>query len=198
MRITNLDPLPYNLIFERFLNIERVSLPDIDVDFCEDKRTRVIQYVSQKYGIDSVSQITTFGKMKAKAVVRDVGRALDMSFKETDRIAKLIPDDLKMTIKKALDAEPELATLYKEDQIIRKLIDISMRLEGLSRHASTHAAGVVVSDKPMDEYLPIYRGKKGELVTQFDMKMVEKVGLVKFDLPWSADHDPDRQHPESH
>lgn len=119
--------------------------------------------------------------MKAKAVVRDVGRALDMSFKETDRIAKLIPDDLKMTIKKALDAEPELATLYKEDQIIRKLIDISMRLEGLSRHASTHAAGVVVSDKPMDEYLPIYRGKKGELVTQFDMKMVEKVGLVKFD-----------------
>ena len=120
--------------------------------------------------------------MKAKAVVRDVGRALDMSFKETDRIAKLIPDDLKMTIKKALDAEPELATLYKEDQIIRKLIDISMRLEGLSRHASTHAAGVVVSDKPMDEYLPIYRGKKGELVTQFDMKMVEKVGLVKFDF----------------
>ena len=182
LRITNLDPLPYNLIFERFLNIERVSLPDIDVDFCEDKRTRVIQYVSQKYGIDSVSQITTFGKMKAKAVVRDVGRALDMSFKETDRIAKLIPDDLKMTIKKALDAEPELATLYKEDQIIRKLIDISMRLEGLSRHASTHAAGVVVSDKPMDEYLPIYRGKKGELVTQFDMKMVEKVGLVKFDF----------------
>ncbi|MFQ8736152.1 MAG: DNA polymerase III subunit alpha, partial [Bilophila wadsworthia] len=158
-----------------------VSLPDIDVDFCEDKRTRVIQYVSQKYGIDSVSQITTFGKMKAKAVVRDVGRALDMSFKETDRIAKLIPDDLKMTIKKALDAEPELATLYKEDQIIRKLIDISMRLEGLSRHASTHAAGVVVSDKPMDEYLPIYRGKR-RTVTQFDMKMVEKVGLVKFDF----------------
>ena len=106
MRITNLDPLPYNLIFERFLNIERVSLPDIDVDFCEDKRTRVIQYVSQKYGSDSVSQITTFGKMKAKAVVRDVGRALDMSFKETDRIAKLIPDDLKMTIKKALTRSP--------------------------------------------------------------------------------------------
>ena len=182
LRITNLDPLPYHLIFERFLNIERVSLPDIDVDFCEDKRTRVIQYVSQKYGVDSVSQITTFGKMKAKAVVRDVGRALDLSFKETDRIAKLIPDDLKMTIKKALEAEPELATLYKEDQTIRKLIDISMRLEGLSRHASTHAAGVVVSDKPMQEYLPIYRGKKGELVTQFDMKMVEKVGLVKFDF----------------
>lgn len=182
LRITNLDPLPYHLIFERFLNIERVSLPDIDVDFCEDKRGRVIQYVSHKYGADSVSQITTFGKMKAKAVVRDVGRALDLSFKETDRIAKLIPDDLKMTIRKALDAEPELAALYKEDQIIRKLLDISMRLEGLSRHASTHAAGVVVSDQPMDAYLPLYKGKKGELVTQFDMKMVEKVGLVKFDF----------------
>ena len=182
LRITNLDPLPYNLLFERFLNIERVSLPDIDVDFCEDKRVEAIRYMTRKYGADSVSQITTFGKMKAKAVVRDVGRALDLSFKETDRIAKLIPDDLKMTIRKALDAEPELATLYKEDQIIRKLLDVSMRLEGLSRHASTHAAGVVVSDKPMDEYLPLYRGKKGELVTQFDMKMVEKVGLVKFDF----------------
>lgn len=182
LRITNLDPLPYNLLFERFLNIERVSLPDIDVDFCEDKRGEVIRYVTRKYGADSVAQITTFGKMKAKAVVRDVGRALDLSFKETDRIAKLIPDDLKMTIKKALDAEPELAALYKDDSIIRRLIDISMRLEGLSRHASTHAAGVVVSDKPMEEYLPLYRGKKGELVTQFDMKMVEKVGLVKFDF----------------
>ncbi len=182
LRITNIDPLPYNLLFERFLNIERVSLPDIDVDFCEDKRSEVIQYVTQKYGADSVAQITTFGKMKAKAVVRDVGRTLDFSFKETDRIAKLIPDDLKMTIKKALEVEPELADLYNGDPVIRKLIDISMRLEGLSRHASTHAAGVVVSDKPMDEYLPLYRGKKGELVTQFDMKMVEKVGLVKFDF----------------
>ena len=182
LRITNLDPLPYNLLFERFLNIERVSLPDIDVDFCEDRRTDVIRYVCDKYGADSVAQITTFGKMKAKAVVRDVGRALDLSFKETDRIAKLVPEDLKMTIRKALEAEPELATLYKDDPVIKKLLDVSMRLEGLSRHASTHAAGVVVSDKPMQEYLPLYRGKKGELVTQFDMKMVEKVGLVKFDF----------------
>lgn len=197
MRITNLDPLPYNLIFERFLNIERVSLPDIDVDFCEDKRTRVIQYVSQKYGIDSVSQITTFGKMKAKAVVRDVGRALDMSFKETDRIAKLIPDDLKMTIKKALDAEPELATLYKEDQIIRKLIDISMRLEGLSRHASTHAAGVVVSDKRwMNTCLSI--GGKRRTCHPVRYENGRKSGAREVRLPWSADHDPDRQHPESH
>lgn len=182
LRITNLDPLPYNLLFERFLNIERVSLPDIDVDFCEEKRPEVIRYMTRKYGADSVAQITTFGKMKAKAVVRDVGRALDLTFKETDRIAKLIPDDLKMTIRKALEMEPELAALYKEDPSIQKLLDISMRLEGLSRHASTHAAGVVVSDKPMDEYLPLYKGKRGELVTQFDMKMVEKVGLVKFDF----------------
>ena len=182
LRITNLDPIPYALLFERFLNNERVSMPDIDVDFCERRRTEVIQYVSRKYGEGSVSQITTFGKMKAKAVVRDVGRALGMSFGETDRIAKLVPEDLKMTIKKALDAEPDLAALYRDDPQIRKLLDISMRLEGLSRHASTHAAGVVISDKPMDEYLPLYKGKKGETVTQFDMKMVEKVGLVKFDF----------------
>lgn len=182
LRITNLDPLPYNLLFERFLNIERVSLPDIDVDFCEQKRTKVIQYVTKKYGADSVSQITTFGKMKAKAVIRDVGRALDISLKDTDKIAKLVPDDIKITIDKALKTEPELASLYETDPTIHKLIDISKRLEGLVRHASTHAAGVVVSDKPMEEYLPLYRGKKGELVTQFDMKMVEKVGLVKFDF----------------
>ncbi|AAS95831.1 DNA polymerase III subunit alpha [Nitratidesulfovibrio vulgaris] len=182
LRITNLDPIPYDLLFERFLNNERVSMPDIDVDFCERRRTEVIRYVAEKYGEDSVSQITTFGKMKAKAVVRDVGRALGMSFGETDRIAKLIPEDLKMTIKKALEAEPDLATLYRDDPQIRKLLDVSMRLEGLSRHASTHAAGVVISDKPMSEYLPLYKGKKGETVTQFDMKMVEKVGLVKFDF----------------
>ncbi len=182
LRITNLDPLPYNLLFERFLNSERVSLPDIDVDFCEDRRGEVIRYMIDTYGADSVAQITTFGKMKAKAVVKDVGRAMDMSFKETDRIAKLVPDDLKITIRKALDAEPELKGLYDTDPRIKKLLDVSMRLEGLSRHASTHAAGIVVSDKPMQEYLPLYKGKKGELVTQYDMKMVEKVGLVKFDF----------------
>ena len=182
LRITNIDPLPYNLLFERFLNSERVSLPDIDVDFCEDRRSEVISYMAEKYGQDSVAQITTFGTMKAKAVVRDVGRALDIPLKETDRIAKLVPEDLKMTLRKALDAEPELAGLYRDDPQVRKLIDISMRLEGLSRHASTHAAGLVVSDKPMVEYLPMYKGKKGELVTQYDGKMVEKVGLVKFDF----------------
>lgn len=182
LRITNLDPIPYHLLFERFLNSERVSLPDIDVDFCERRRSEVIRYMVDKYGEEAVAQITTFGKMKAKAVVRDVGRALGMSFAETDRIAKLVPDDLKMTLKKALDSEPELERLYREDPQITRLLDTSIRLEGLSRHASTHAAGLVVSDKPMDEYLPLYKGKKGELVTQFDMKMVEKVGLVKFDF----------------
>ncbi|MDR1124822.1 MAG: DNA polymerase III subunit alpha [Deltaproteobacteria bacterium] len=182
LRITNLDPIPYNLLFERFLNPERVSLPDIDVDFCERKRHKVIEYVTETYGADSVAQITTFGTMKAKAVVRDVGRALGMSFAETNRIAKLIPEDLKMTIDKALKAEPELETLYRSDEQIKKLIDVSRRLEGLSRHASTHAAGVVISDKPMIEYLPLYRGKREEVVTQFDKNIVEDVGLVKFDF----------------
>ena len=183
LRITNLDPIPYNLLFERFLNAERVSLPDIDVDFCEAKRQQVIEYMSRKYGSDSVAQITTFGKMLAKAAVRDVGRALGMSFAETDRIAKLIPNDLKMTVKKALDQEPDLKALYLGDEATRRLLDTAMRLEGLHRHASVHAAGLVVSDKPMVEYLPVYRGKgESDVVTQFDMKMVEKVGLVKFDF----------------
>lgn len=183
LRITNLDPIPYNLLFERFLNPERISMPDIDVDFCEDKRQKVIEYVGRKYGQDSVSQITTFGTMAAKGVVRDVGRALGLTFAETDKIAKLIPTDPKMTIKKALAAEPELETLYHTDPQIEKLLNTSMRLEGLCRHASVHAAGLVISDKPMVEYLPLYRGKREEdMVTQYDMKVVEKVGLVKFDF----------------
>ncbi len=180
--ITNLDPIRYTLLFERFLNVERESLPDIDVDFCYNRREEVIRYVSEKYGKQSVAQITTFGTMKAKAVVRDVGRALGMSFAETDKIAKLIPDELKMTIDKALEQEPELKEKTKQDERIAKLIDISRRLEGLARHASTHAAGIVISDRPMEEYLPLYLGKKGEVVTQFDMKKVEKVGLIKFDF----------------
>ncbi|MDL2291080.1 DNA polymerase III subunit alpha [Desulfovibrio sp. OttesenSCG-928-F20] len=183
LRITNLDPIPYNLLFERFLNAERVSLPDIDVDFCEAKRQQVIEYMNHKYGSDSVAQITTFGKMLAKAAVRDVGRALGMSFQETDCIAKLIPNDLKMTVQKALEQEPDLKALYEGDESTRRLLDTAMRLEGLHRHASVHAAGLVVSDKPMMDYLPVYRGKgENDVVTQFDMKMVEKVGLVKFDF----------------
>ncbi len=182
LRITNLDPIPYDLLFERFLNVERVSMPDIDVDFCERRRTEVIRYVSQKYGEDHVAQITTFGTMKAKAVVRDVGRALGLTFAETDKIAKLIPDDLKMTIDKALDKEPELVALAHSSPQMEKLVDVSRRLEGLCRHASTHAAGVVISAGPMTDYLPLYKGKKGEVVTQYDMKRVEKVGLIKFDF----------------
>lgn len=183
LRITNLDPIPYNLLFERFLNNERVSMPDIDVDFCEAKRQKVIEYVGEKYGSDSVSQITTFGKMMAKGVVRDVGRALGMSFQETDRIAKLIPSDPKMTIQKALEMEPDLRAIYVSEPEIKKLLTTAMKLEGLSRHASIHAAGLVISDKPMVDYLPVYRGKgESDVVTQYDMKMVEKVGLVKFDF----------------
>ncbi len=182
LRITNLDPIRYNLLFERFLNKERASMPDIDVDFCFDQRERVIRYVAEKYGQDSVAQITTFGSMKAKAVVRDVGRAMGFSLSFIDKLAKLIPDDLKMTVDKAIEQEPDLRQMVEQDSDTAKLMDICRRLEGLVRHASTHAAGIVISDRSMQEHLPLYRGKKGEVVTQFDMKRVEKVGLIKFDF----------------
>ncbi|WP_147819259.1 DNA polymerase III subunit alpha [Salidesulfovibrio onnuriiensis] len=194
LKITNLDPIPYDLLFERFLNVERVSMPDIDVDFCERRRLEVVRYTAEKYGEDHVAQITTYGTMKAKAAVKDVGRALGMTFAETDRIAKLIPDDpgvmakllgvdkAKITVANAAKGVAELRDMVRSDPKVEKLIDISTRLEGLSRHASTHAAGVVISEKPMTEYLPLYKGKKGEIVTQYDMKKVEKVGLIKFDF----------------
>ena len=182
LRITNLDPIPYNLLFERFLNKERISLPDIDVDFCERRRGEVIQHMVDLYGEKSVAQITTFGTMKAKAVVRDVGRALGYDYAYTDVIAKLIPNSLKMTLTIALQQEPELKKRYETEEKVKILIDTSLKLEELARHASTHAAGLVVSDKPMDEYLPLYLGKDGELVTQFDGPMTELVGLVKFDF----------------
>ncbi|BBO79559.1 DNA-directed DNA polymerase [Desulfosarcina ovata subsp. sediminis] len=181
--ITDLDPIEHGLIFERFLNPSRISMPDIDVDFCIHGRERVYNYVVQRYGGgDYVAQIITFGKMKAKLVIRDVGRALGLPLAEVDTIAKLIPDSLKMTIDKALKEEPKLAEMVDADPRIKELIDISRSLEGLSRHASTHAAGVVIGDKPLVEYLPLYKGKKGEVVTQFDMKKVEDIGLVKFDF----------------
>ncbi len=181
LNITNLDPIKYNLLFERFLNVERESLPDIDVDFCYNRRDEVIKYVTDKYGKDRVAQIATFGKMKAKAVVRDVGRALGMSFSETDKIAKLIPES-NISISKAVEKEPELKKKVEEDERVAKLIKISKKLEGLVRHSSTHAAGVVISDKPMEEYLPLMQGKNNEVITQFDMKGVEKIGLIKFDF----------------
>ncbi len=184
LNITEIDPLPYGLLFERFLNPERKSMPDIDTDICMARREEVLKYVSKKYGgKEHVAQIITFGKMQARAVVRDVGRALDMSYPEVDRIAKLIPPVMNITLKEAIAAEPRLRELAESDAKVKQLLEIAQALEGLPRHASTHAAGVVISDdKPLAYYLPLYRGTKGEVVTQFDMKGVEKVGLIKFDF----------------
>ncbi|MEN8141770.1 MAG: DNA polymerase III subunit alpha [Thermodesulfobacteriota bacterium] len=183
MGITDIDPIKYGLIFERFLNVERQSMPDFDVDFCQERRGEVIKYVHEKYGGDDyVCQIITYGSMKAKGVVRDVGRALGLPFSTGDRIAKLIPDELKMTIKKALDDEPRLRDLFEHDDQVKELLDIAMVLEGLHRHTSTHAAGVVISPTPMSDYLPVCKGPKGEVLTQYDMKYTEKTGLIKFDF----------------
>ncbi len=183
MRITNIDPIPYGLIFERFLNPERVSMPDFDIDFCQYRRGEVIDYVRKKYGgAPHVAQIITYGSMKAKGAIRDVGRALDIPFGDVDKIAKLIPDALKMTIDKALNEEPRLVDAINKDPRMAELIEIAQTLEGLARHTSTHAAGVVVSPKPMVEYLPTCKGKDGETLTQYDMKHTEMTGLIKFDF----------------
>ncbi|NTU59981.1 MAG: DNA polymerase III subunit alpha, partial [Deltaproteobacteria bacterium] len=182
LRITNIDPIPYDLLFERFLNPERVSLPDIDVDFCFENREKAIEYVTQKYGVDKVAQITTFGKMLARAVIRDVGRVLDLPYAEVDRIAKLVPAELKITLKDALEKEPRLKEAMAQNPRVAELIEHALRLEGLNRHASTHAAGIVISNRPLVDYLPVYKGKNGETVTQFAMKSVEDIGLIKFDF----------------
>lgn len=183
LRITDIDPLPYKLLFERFLNLERRSMPDIDVDFCKDRREAVLEYIAQKYGGKGyTAQIITFGKMQARAVIRDVGRALNMPYGEVDRIAKLIPNQLNIRLEEALEKEPRLKELARQDSRVKDLVTISLALEGLTRHASTHAAGVVISDRPIVEYLPLYRGPKGEVLTQYHMKAVDKIGLVKFDL----------------
>ncbi len=178
--ITNIDPLEHALLFERFLNPERISMPDVDIDFCMRRRGEVIEYVSRKYG--NVCQIITFGKMKARAVVRDVGRVMGLPYGEVDKIAKLIPATLGMTLEEALAIEPKLSEMARKDEQIKHMLEISRRLEGFPRHASTHAAGVVISDQPLTEFVPLYRGQKDEVVTQFDMKCVEKVGLIKFDF----------------
>jgi DNA polymerase-3 subunit alpha len=182
MRITDLDPIEHGLIFERFLNVERISMPDIDVDFCIHGREEVFKYVAEKYGKDRVAQIATFGTMQAKAVIRDVGRALAMPYNDVDRIAKLIPPALGTTLEKAFEIEPRLQELQRDDPQIRELFEIALALEGLTRHASTHAAGVVMADKPIVEYIPLYRGQDEEIVTQYSMKYVEKAGLIKFDF----------------
>ncbi len=181
--ITDLDPIEHGLIFERFLNPARKSMPDIDVDFCINGREDVFKYVVEKYGGgDFVAQIITFGKLKTRAVIRDVGRALDIPLSEVDSIAKMVPDVLNIGLDDALEQEPRLKDLAKKKPEIADLISICRVLEGLPRHASTHAAGVVIADRPLVEYMPLYKGKKGEVVTQFDMKCVEKIGLVKFDF----------------
>ena len=182
LRITEVDPIPYDLLFERFLNPERISLPDIDCDFCKDRRDEVIRYVEDRYGKENVAQIITFGTMKARAAVRDVGRVLEMPYAEVDRIAKLIPPDLGMTIEKALAVEPRLGEMIRENPKVGELFDYARAIEGLSRHASTHAAGVVIANKPITEYVPLYRNSNGDITTQYSMKHIEKVGLVKFDF----------------
>jgi DNA polymerase-3 subunit alpha len=181
--ITDIDPVKYNLLFERFLNPERISMPDIDVDFCKDRRSEVISYVAEKYGKDHVAQIITFGTMAAKAAIRDVGRALDFPYSEVDKIAKLVPNTLNITIEDTLKSEPQLRVLYDSNPRIKDLINTAMRLEGLCRHASTHAAGVVISPTPLTDYSPLYKNPSdGSIMTQFDMSSIEKIGLLKFDF----------------
>ncbi|MEQ1795718.1 MAG: DNA polymerase III subunit alpha, partial [Nitrospira sp.] len=182
LRITDLDPLVYSLLFERFLNPERVSLPDIDMDFCMDRRGEVINYVVEKYGKDHVAQIITFGTLGAKAAIRDVGRVLEIPYAEADKVAKLIPNQLNMTLQQALEQEPKLTELINTDARIAELMRVAQSLEGLARHASTHAAGVVISEGPLTDHVPLYKGANDEIVTQYTMGDVEKIGLVKFDF----------------
>ncbi|HEY3155863.1 MAG TPA: DNA polymerase III subunit alpha [Candidatus Eisenbacteria bacterium] len=180
--ITDIDPLKFNLLFERFLNPERISMPDIDIDFDYENRGRVIEYVLEKYGRENVTQIITFGTMAARAVVRDVGRALGMSYADQDRVAKLIPGELGMTLTRALEIVPELRSLTQLDETMAKLMRCSLALEGLARHASTHAAGVLIAPGRLSDYVPVYRSSKGDVTTQFDMTSLEKIGLLKMDF----------------
>ncbi|SCX92525.1 DNA polymerase-3 subunit alpha [Pseudobutyrivibrio sp. AR14] len=180
--ITNIDPIKYSLVFERFLNPERVSMPDIDIDFCFERRSEVIDYVVRKYGKDCVTQIVTFGTLKARGVIRDVGRVMDLPYGYVDSVAKMIPTDLGVTLDKALSMNPELKALYEADDQVRNLIDVARTLEGLPRNTGMHAAGVVIAGKPMDEYVPLSRGGDGTIVTQFVMTTIEELGLLKMDF----------------
>jgi DNA polymerase-3 subunit alpha len=182
LRITDVDPIAYDLIFERFLNPERVSLPDIDIDFCERRRGEVIEYVTHKYGRANVAQIITFGTMKARAVVRDVARVMDIPYADADRVAKAIPPALDMTLAKALEENPALKEMEQKDERVRELLSVARRLEGMTRHASVHAAGVVIAPRPLTEFVPLYKSQKDEIVTQWAMKEVERVGLLKMDF----------------
>ena len=182
LRITDVDPLQYELLFERFLNPERISMPDIDIDFCMRRRGEVIDYVRQKYGEKNVAQIITFGTMAAKAAIKDVGRAMDMPYGEVDRLAKLVPAQLNITLEEALNDSPQLAGQCEKDARVKELMEVAQRLEGLARHASTHAAGVVISPQPLVEIVPLYKSNKEEVTTQYDMNALERIGLLKMDF----------------
>lgn len=182
LRITDLNPMPYKLLFERFLNPERISMPDFDIDFCQDRRGEVIDYVTQKYGSGSVSQIITYGKLQCRAAIRDVGRVLGMTFSEVDVVSKLIPDKLNITIEEALETEPRLREMMELNPQVSTLIDLARRVEGLVRHAGIHAAGVIIADGELVRHAPLCRGAGGETVVQYDMKHAEKIGLIKFDF----------------
>ena len=182
LKITNIDPIRYNLLFERFLNPERVSMPDIDIDFCFERRQEVIDYVGRKYGAEKVVQIVTFGTLAAKGVIRDVGRVMDLPYAYVDSLAKMIPNELNITIEKALQMNPDLRKAYETDEQVRELIDMSKRLEGLPRHTSMHAAGVVICSRPAEELVPLSRGADGSITTQFTMTTIEELGLLKMDF----------------
>jgi len=182
LKITNIDPLKYQLLFERFLNPERVSMPDIDIDFCYERRQEVIDYVVEKYGKDKVVQIVTFGTLAARGVIRDVGRVMDLPYTFCDTISKSIPKELNITIEKALQMNPELMKMYESDESVTKLIDMAKRLEGLPRHTSTHAAGVLITQKSVDEYVPLSKGSDGSITTQYTMNTLEELGLLKMDF----------------
>jgi DNA polymerase III subunit alpha len=182
LRITDVDPLQYNLLFERFLNPERISMPDIDIDFCMRRRGELIEYVTQKYGRENVAQIITFGTMAAKAAIKDVGRAMDVPYGEVDRLAKLVPNALGITLDKALAEAPQLRAAVSSDERMKDLMTVAQRLEGLARHASTHAAGVVISPQPLTDIVPIYKTSRDEITTQYDMNALERIGLLKMDF----------------
>jgi DNA polymerase III subunit alpha len=182
LRITDVDPLQYNLLFERFLNPERVSMPDIDIDFCMRRRGELIEYVTQKYGRENVAQIITFGTMAAKAAIKDVGRAMDIPYGEVDRLAKLVPNTLGIELHDALEQSPQLKFAVNSDERLKDLMAVALRLEGLARHASTHAAGVVISPQPLTDVVPVYKTNRDEITTQYDMNALERVGLLKMDF----------------
>jgi DNA polymerase-3 subunit alpha len=182
LRITDVDPLQYDLLFERFLNPERISMPDIDIDFCMRRRGEVIEYVRKTYGEKSVAQIITFGTMAAKAALKDTGRALDMAYGDVDRLAKLIPNQLNISLEEALRQSPQLDSMREKDARIKEVVEVALRLEGLARHASTHAAGVVISPRPLTEIVPLYKSNKDEITTQYDMNALERIGLLKMDF----------------